>query len=214
MTDERNNEALDRATSARLGKLRSTPVELGGLEARLRAEVTPPGERVRRSWTLRLRPLHAVAATLTVAALTVALTVSLASRPVMAEAQLLATLYADPHAASHGTKDGQTTPDGFDAAMAAMDCCVHKVGRARLTSVTFELQERRVTLMVADAKDVKAPPSSPSMRLEGQDYYVQSSGELNMVMTTRDGTWLCLTGPLPAEALAKQLAATPKRQMR
>ena len=64
-----------------------------------------------------------------------------------------------------------------------------------------------VTLSVASAADLKLAPA-PTVTRGSTTYRVQQVGKLNMVMTERNGRWLCLIGQVPAEhlmALAGQL---------
>ena len=44
-------------------------------------------------------------------------------------------------------------------------------------------------------------PKSDIVTRAGVAYHVQSSGPLNMVMTERNGRWVCLIGRLPAGRL-------------
>jgi hypothetical protein len=61
-------------------------------------------------------------------------------------------------------------------------------------------EDAPITMTVANAADVKMPTSQVVMR-SGVAYHVQSSGQLNMVSTERDGRWVCLIASLPAERL-------------
>ena len=57
-----------------------------------------------------------------------------------------------------------------------------------------------VTMTVANAADMRTP-KSPTATRNGVIYNVESVGSLEMVMTQRNGRWICLIGELPAERL-------------
>jgi hypothetical protein len=47
---------------------------------------------------------------------------------------------------------------------------------------------------------MKLPPA-PQIVRNGTTYRAQSVGRINMVMTERNGRWLCLMGEVPADRL-------------
>ena len=54
-----------------------------------------------------------------------------------------------------------------------------------------------VTMTVANASDMRTP-KTPTATRNGVSYNVESVGALQMVMTQRNGRWICLIGELPA----------------
>ena len=75
----------DEAVAARLRKLSSFPVDLGRLERQIRAEITPSEQQQQRPSRMRLlRPLTAIAASITILAVIAAAVLTASSSQVMA----------------------------------------------------------------------------------------------------------------------------------
>jgi hypothetical protein len=81
-----------------------------------------------------------------------------------------------------------------------MACCVHRVGRAKMSCVSLMADGVPVSLAVADAADVRVPDSQ-TVTVDGVTYHVQSAQGVNMAMTERNGRWVCLMGKLPTQRL-------------
>jgi hypothetical protein len=81
-----------------------------------------------------------------------------------------------------------------------MACCMRNVGKKKVACVLLETGDTPVTMAVASAADMESPQSPVTVR-GGISYHVQAVGDLNMVMTERDGRWICFIGALPAEKL-------------
>jgi hypothetical protein len=81
-----------------------------------------------------------------------------------------------------------------------MACCLHRVGRARMSCVSLMADGVPVSLAVADAADVRVPDSQ-TLTVDGVVYHVQSAQGVNMAMTERNGRWICLMGKLPTQRL-------------
>lgn len=213
-------DALDRATSERLAKLRGMPVDLvqfrHALEKRIPALRSNPATG--RLW---IKPMRALAASVLVAGIVIATVISSSSGPVLASADTLAQIHQEViTGASHSTP-----VSSFEAAKSAlvdkwpgspampeiphdhvMSCCVHSVGRKKMACVTLESQGVPVTMAVADAADVKVPASQTTV-VDGITYHIQSSGGINMAMTLRGGRWICLMGKVPTERLIRLAAS-------
>ena len=89
-----------------------------------------------------------------------------------------------------------------------MACCLKNVKDKKVACVLLRSEGVPVTMVVANAGDMRSPKSSTVQR-GGVTYHVQSSGVLNMVMTERHGRWVCMIGQVPADRLmdlASQLA--------
>jgi hypothetical protein len=218
-SDAEGSDALDRATVSRLAKLRTMPVELSRLEAAVASHIPRPqtGEpRVagRRTW---FRPLRAVAAgiallaALTIAFLTWPSGAALASPPRMAalHARLVAgeipvTEVASVEAANKvlasQSPQSPRMPDlPHDHVMA---CCLNEVDDRVVACLLLKHQGKPVSMMVADAKQLRSPASGgEAIERGGASYRVHASGKINMVMSARQGRWVCVMGELPAEEL-------------
>ena len=214
MRDERD-ESLDRAVSARLAKLRAMPVDLTSLDKALKAQI-PPADRQSRWRMLSLRPLRAVAASLVlVSAIAAAILLNASSGPALAEAAQMAQVHQEIvsgkipvmqvssidaanrmlNAESPGAPALPQMPDSH-----VMACCMKSVHNKKMACVLLRNEGVPVTLAVASAVDMKLP-AAPVQSRNGTDYRVQHVGDLSMVMTERNGKWLCLIGQVSADRL-------------
>jgi hypothetical protein len=209
-----NDHELDAATSARLARLRAMPVETTCLERRLLAQIPRPAQeqKLRIAW---LRPLRALAASLLVGGLLAVLVISTSGGPALASPSQMAQLHYD-------LVSGKTPVMQVDSVDAAnkmlagqwsqspqipnvpagheMACCMKSIKDKKVACVLLRSQGMPVTLTVANAADMKLP-TSPTANRNGVTYHVQSSGQLNMVMTERNGRWVCLIGQTSGEQL-------------
>ena len=81
-----------------------------------------------------------------------------------------------------------------------MACCMKSVQHKRVACVLLNNGETPVTMMVANASDVR-PPDSPTVERDGVTYHTHAAGGLNMVSTVRDGRYVCLIGSVPTDHL-------------
>jgi hypothetical protein len=215
--DDPKYERLDEAVAVRLARLRSMPVDLSALRAAVEAQVgAAPRSRGRRMVLGWLNPARAAAASLLILGMIVVLVIASSSGPVLASPDQLAQIHQD--VVSGGTH-GVRPVDSIEAANAAlasqnpggpavpglaedhvMACCVHTVGRKKMSCVSLMTDGVPVSLAVADAADVKLP-ASETVKVDGVTYHVQSARGVNMVMAQRDGRWVCLMGKLPTSRL-------------
>ena len=220
--EDEQDETLDRAVSARLAKLRTMPVDVTNLEKALRAQLPTPVSRGRLR-LLQLRPLRALAASLVlVSAIVAAVMLSASSGPVLADAVQMAQVHqeivsgkiavmqvssidAANRMLNQESPGAPALPEMPDSHV--MACCMKSVHNKKMACVLLRNEAVPVTLAVASAADMKSP-TGPVQSRDGVDYRVQHVGDLSMVMTERNGKWLCLIGQLPAEKLmdmAKQV---------
>ena len=207
-------ELLDQATGQRLARLRAMPVDTSALEQRLLAQVPRP-RQVGRIWIGWTRPLRAVAAVLLVSGLTAALFLSTSGGPALASPALMAQMHYD--LASGKTPAMQVSSIEAANRMLSrqwaqspeipgvpaehvMTCCMKSIKDKRVACVLLKDEGAAVTMTVANAADMKLP-KSPTVQRDRVTYHVQSSGKLQMVMTEREGRWICLIAELPAERL-------------
>jgi hypothetical protein len=224
--NENLNNPLDQATSARLARLRSMPVDTTGLAARLRESIPELREQKARTSIIRLwiSPLRLAAAILVV--LTAVLAVILAGSGSVAVASVdqLAALHeetlADKDHAVHVdsiaaanvalSKEWPKTPEvpqvGQDA---VMSCCVHEIARKKMACVMLNVDGQPVTMAVAKTSEIKCPMGTMSTR-NGVMYCSHSVRGVNMVMVEKGGQWTCYMGKVPVERLA-DLATAPAK---
>ena len=213
-------DALDRATVARLAKLRTMPVELSRLEAAVASQIPPPGraeaaERTR--WRQWMRPMRAIAAGI---ALLGVLTIALMAWPsgaVMASPPHMARLHAmlvagelpvtQVESVEHANSVLASQAPGTLPKIPAlppehvMACCLNEMDNRVIACLLLKRDGKPVSMMVADDGDVRSPRGSQRIRHGGAVYHVQSAGAINMVMTARHGRWVCLMGELSTDAL-------------
>ena len=214
-TPDDATERLDQATQRRLARLRTLPVDTTALEQRLLAQIPRPQQEVRRMRIGWRRPLRAVAALLLVAGLVAALVLGTSGGPALASPNQMAQLHYD-------LVSGKAPAMQVDSIEAAnkmlnsqwpqspeipqlpsdhvMTCCMKSIKDKKVACVLLKNEGAAVTMTVANAADMKLP-KSPTVQRDGVTYHVQSSGKLQMVMTERQGRWICLIGELPAERL-------------
>ena len=211
---------LDDATSRRLAKLGAAPFDTSKLRKAVNAHIQPPAQdsgqkrRLKLGW---LSPMRAMAAGLIVLGVIMALVITSSTGPVLASAERLTHIHEEVLAGTgHSTE--VTSFDGAKAALAAkwpdgpavpelskdhvVSCCIHMMGHKKIACVSFTTDGVPVTMAVAEAVNIKLP-SSETLTVGGISYHVQSHDGINMVMTERDGRWVCLMGKLPVSRLAE-----------
>jgi hypothetical protein len=165
---------------------------------------------------LALRPLRAIAASVVlVSAIAAVILLSASSGPALAEAAQMAQVHQDIvsgkipvmqvnsidaanrmlNQESPGAPSLPQLPDSH-----VMACCMKSVHNKKMACVLLRDEGVPVTLAVASSADMKLP-TVPIQARGGVNYRVQHVGNLSMVMTERNGKWLCLIGQLPPERL-------------
>lgn len=205
---------LDRAVSNRLAKLRNVPVDLTALRRAVEARLP----KRREGWKLRwLSPMRAAAASLLIVGTVVALVIASSSGPALASAERLGRIHEEV-VSGVGHRTQVNSIEAANAALSAqhpgapripdvpddhvMSCCVHTIGRKKMSCVSVMADGVPLTLAVADAADIKLPECE-TQTVDGIVYHVQSSQGVNMAMSQRNGRWSCLMGKLPASRLIK-----------
>ena len=216
-TPEREKDELwERAVTARLAKLRSMPVDTSRLERLILAQIPRPQQARRDSHGRWFRPVRAVAASFLVLAAAVAvLLLSTSSGPVLASSVQMAKLHEDlvsgkvpvvqvnsiEEANKVLSKQWRNSPEVPSVPQDhVMACCMKSVKDKKVACVLMKREGVPVSMMVAHGKDMRIPDSAVTVR-GGVRYHVQSVGALNMVMTEREGRWVCLIGEVPTERL-------------
>ena len=203
--------AWDDAVTTRLARLRSMPVDAGRLQAAIGRQI--PRLPARRLWIGPMRAAVA-AAGLVILGLLIVLIVNSSGTPVMAASQI-----AQLHEDLVSGRVHSVHVDSIDAARKAlaeqvagavalpdvpndhvMACCMKSVKGRQMECVLLDKGGTPVTMTVASAADMR-PPDAPKVVRDGATYYVQSIRDLNMVVTQRQGQWVCLIGKLTAEQL-------------
>lgn len=205
------DERLDRATARRLSQLRNMPVDTTRLEQRIRSQVARPRRRP-QTW---FRPMRAVAAGFVLLLLGAAVFLTTSGGPALASPAQMAQMHQDLVAGrmpavrvdsieaankvlAEKSPGGPELPD--IPAEHVMACCMKSVKDKRVACVLLKSEGVPVTMVVANAADMRSPKSREVLR-GGVAYRVDSVGALSMVMTERHERWVCLIGEMPAERL-------------
>jgi hypothetical protein len=215
-THEPNNDdpKFDQAIAARLARLRTMPVDTSRLEKALSRKIPKPSP-VWAHRLLQIGPLRALAATLAILSILGAVFFMTSSRPALASAEQLAqihqemvsgktpVMHVDSIAAANRTL-AEKSPESPQLPTVPADhimaCCMTNVKDKKVACLLLKDGGIPVTMTVARAADMRMP-TSPTQIRNGITYHVQAVGRLNMVMTERQGRWVCLIGETPADQL-------------
>ena len=214
-SDDRQYESdLDRATSERLNRLRTLPVDTSRLDKMVGVQL-PSRERTPARMFPWLRPMRAIAASIVLLAMIGVILLASSGGPVLASSMQMAQMHEDivagrtpvmkvdsiaqaNRALAEQSPQSPTVPDmPSDHVMA---CCMKSVQNKRVACVLLQDQGTPVTMTVANASDMKLP-TAPTITRDGITYRVQTINKLQMVMTERNGRWVCLIGEVPADQL-------------
>ncbi|MDB5326890.1 MAG: hypothetical protein JWM57_2459 [Phycisphaerales bacterium] len=204
----------DAAVSQRLRRLAEMPLDTSRLERAIEtALASDRANRFRISYWLK--PMRAVAASLALMAVLATLLVTASGGPVLASAAEMAKFHddlvrgnvqvmqvdslqaADKAIAAQWAQSPQLPGVPQEHAMA---CCMRSVKNKKVACVLLKNDGQPVTMTVANAADMQLPQSAVQTRA-GIQYHVQSVGDVNMVMTEREGRWVCLVARLSVDRL-------------
>ena len=212
-----NSERVDIAVSARLRKLSTFPVDVSRLERQLQREIPKPQLPERRPLVMRLmRPVTAVAASMTIAVVVAAALLTSSSGEAFASPAPMAQVHrdivenrmpvtkVDSIEAASGVLAGQwpgkpELPAAPDAHV--MACCMKSIKDKKVACVLLKSEGAPITMSVANASDMRAPAGVKAVTRSGATYHLVSSDGLNMVMTERNGRWVCLISEVASDRL-------------
>lgn len=216
--NDNTQDKLDKATSARLGKLATRPVDTSHLAQQLQRilhDQTQPDEpevlhMPRRMWW---RPMSA-AAVILITVMLGFLVIQGTTTPAIAAPAGLAQIY---HEVS-GELSPQmkvTSVEQANALLAAQasgaipvpelpgqmqSCCLHKHKGVTLTCVTLQRGEHLITVALADGKKLHCPEGETVIR-DGREFCTHTVDKVNMVMAHEGDRWLCVMGDAEMEEL-------------
>ncbi len=196
----------------RLSNLKATPVEIDRLRRAIESEIARPGHRA--SVFRLFRPIQAVAASLLLSAVVVALVLAYSSGPALASPERMAVVYHEmvsghhAHAVSSLSEAEQVLRKQWADLPSvpvvpidtAFSCCVHEVAGRRMACVAVNVDGAVVSIATASAGDFSVPKGQTRV-IGGHEYLVESANGVNMVMTKRSGTWVCVMSTLDTESL-------------
>lgn len=156
-----------------------------------------------------VRPLRAVAAGIAAIGMVGVLIYALSGGPALASADAMAKMHQELVSGSSHVMKVASIADARKALSTnlpdlpmehVMLCCMHSLENKRVACVILQSDGVPVTMAVARASDMKMP-AGQSITRDGQSYHVQQSGKLNMIMTERNGQFICLIGELTQDRL-------------
>lgn len=217
MNDNTQNK-LDQATSARLGKLASKPVDTSHLAEHLQTlmrDVVQQDEpqTLRIPTWLRWRPMSAAAMILITVMLGL-LVMQNTTQPVIAAPAGLAQIY---HEVSGDMAEQMkvTSVEQANAMLAAQakgampvpdlpgqmqSCCLHEHKGVTLTCVSLQRNGHLITVALADGKKLHCPEGETVIRV-GREFCTHTVDKVNMVMAHKGDRWLCVMGSADMEEL-------------
>lgn len=212
-------DEVDAAISAGLRRLGSMPVDTRALEQSLAKHLDPLANDATRSrswWAGFVKPRAVAASVALIAVLVTVVMLTTSSGPAYADPAQMATMHRELvsgnpsvkrvssiEEAEHALKSELPESDSA-AGMPAdhvMACCLRRIEGKKIACVLLNDEDVPVSLMVADGGEVKSSRTATTAVRDGLTYQVERSGELNMVMTKKDGRWVCIIGARPVERL-------------
>ena len=212
-----HDDTFNRAVGNRLSALRSVPVDLAGLEARVRSEMEGATRRRRSSgWRVAL---PALAASVAGVALVLAVVLALLGRPQSVSAAELARVHTEVLSESNGAALTSAadvsrvlrscwpdSPDGMRVGLPVRSCCAHQVCGKRVACMSVVLNGKPVTVAIGRAGDLPVAgwPAVSSGRGPCR-CAPTGGGDFNAVAAERSGTVIVMFGNHPKEELIKAI---------
>lgn len=213
-----NQDRLDRATSARLSKLASRPVNTQSLQEMVEQALHDQVRRVParlallRPWW---RPTSAAAAVLIVA-VTGWLVLSKSAAPALAAPTELARIHFDvanglaPHLKVSSVDEANRVLDAQASGALKVpqlpgqvkSCCLHQFAATTLTCVLIEQSGESITVAMADGATLRTPDGR-SISHGGREFIEHTVNGIHMVMAHNGKRWLCVMGEAAIETLVE-----------
>jgi len=227
MNERYGSSAPDRATSERLSRLATRPVDVSRLEQRFERvlrEATADTPEARGPTRLALRrwwaPIAGVAAAAVVVASLAVIAIDGGATPARAAPLALAQLHRDLSsgrlnelAVSSVAEANALLADQARGAAPIPDlpgrmrsCCLAEHAGATLTMAMIERGGRRISVAVANG-GVLDSPEGEAIERSGRRLIVHTAGGVRMVMAHEGGRWLCVMGEASTDELADVAAA-------
>lgn len=217
--DDGEPDYTDDAIAKRLARLRDRPVDTAGLRLRMHEHIAAHRPKApNRRW---ITPRRVFAASLFLLGSVVALLLTTRSSGVLASPMELSLIHRGNISGEEGavivnsmasvqrilTDRWTQCPRLPDCQFGQVKSChVHQHAGKRLACVEMTVDGQTLTLAVASAADMRLP-EAPTVSRNGDDYRIQSSGGVNIVVTRRRNLWICLMGELPVDLLVDVAAS-------
>jgi hypothetical protein len=212
------NDRLDEATAQRLARLRSMPVDTSRLDQFIQAEIPRQDSKPSGlSIFFHSRPVRAIAAGVGMLLMIGVVMWSLTGGAVLASPDTMAKFHEELVSGRVAAVRVDTIADanrtladqwnmGVELPSVPQEhvmlCCMRNIKDKHVACVLLRSDGGvPVTMAVAKAMDMRLPADSQTVVSDGVTYHIESSGKLNMVMSQRQGRWICLIGELPPQRL-------------
>ena len=213
-----HDDNFDRAVVNRLAALRSVPVDLIGLEARVRAELDAAGRRTRLNrWRVAV---PALAASVAGVAVVLGVVLALLGRPQSVSAAELARVHTEVLSESNAgallssaadvsralRSCWPDSPDGMRVGLPVRSCCAHEVCGKRVACMSVMLNGKPVTVAIGRSGDLPVTgwPAVSSVKTACRCASTDG-GNFNAVAAERNGTVIVMFGNHPKEELIKAI---------
>ena len=219
MNHQSVDDRLDRATSARLSKLASRPMDIVRLQQRVDAaldeqRMPPPSADAMTIWQRWWRPLTTAAAAIIVGITVGWFALDAGSSTAMAAPTHLAQIHYD---VVHGLVPNLKVTSVAEAneLLAAqsngsvpipdlpgimMSCCLAEQTGTTLTCALIDRDGQLITIALADGGKLHSPKGQTIVRGDKQ-FTAHVANGINMVMAHHGDRWLCVMGDLPTDQL-------------
>ena len=220
--EQQSDESDERDSIAdALRNLRDRPVDTARLGRRIRASLGLPGATTDVVMPTRIS-LNRLAAIFLLAGSVVGMLCWWVTRPVMASPAELAQAHFDNIAGEPGAIAVTSMAEAHRVIAAqwarcphpteprtgaVISCHLHILGGKRLLCVKLSVDDIFVTLAVGHSADLRLPNIAPVNR-GAIPYFIQKSGETNIVTTVRAGQWLSVMGQTSPDRLMDIARAT------
>jgi len=196
-------------------KLRDRPVDTARLGLRIRASLGLAGTKTNAVIPTRIS-LNRLAAIFVFAGFAVGILCWWVTRPVMASPADLAQAHIDNIAGEPGAIAVTSMAEAHRIISsqwarcphmpaelrngAVISCHLHILGGKRLLCVKLSVDDIFVTLAVGRSADLRLP-NIDALTRNAFPYFVQKSGDTNIVTTVREGRWLSVIGQISPDRL-------------
>ena len=224
MRNSSPQDRLDRATSQRLAKLATRPVDTSRLQRRLEAamhEVTSDDTAsaaprlTLASWQRWWRPITSAAAAILIVVTIGWLALDGGTSPAIAAPAELAQIHYDvanglaPHLKVSSVEEAnQLLADQSNGVVPVpelpgvmMSCCLHLHGGTTLTCALIERDGQLITVAIADGAKLHSPHGKTLTRGD-RKFIAHTANGINMIMVHEGNRWLCVMGEVDFEQLA------------
>jgi hypothetical protein len=211
---ETSPEQIDEATSQRLGKLRSMPLDTARLDAMLEVQIPRPASG-RMEGLFRQPAVRIVAGLIGIVVVVGLIYRNHSGGAVLVSPESMARLHEDlvngkmDAKPIHSIEDANSIlADGLGGLQIpqvpntqAMLCSLQMLKDKRLACVLLYGDGVPVTMAVARAMEIRVPDSFERKIEKGTEYPITTSGKLQIIIKERRGRWICLISELPVERL-------------